>query len=99
MYCRASATLSIKSSSPIVTIADIRATLPGLATTCDKRPIAPNCRSPYVRPAVADKRNDSVTLVEDRPGAAQHVARRAMIDSQLRTSGVNAEWVLQRMDS
>src|SRR5688572_25014783 len=25
------------------------------------------------------------------------MARRAMIDSQLRTSGVNAEWVLRRM--
>jgi protein-L-isoaspartate(D-aspartate) O-methyltransferase len=43
-----------------------------------------------------------VTIVEDRAAAgheAAHaeLARRAMIDSQLRTSGVNAEWVLRRM--
>ena len=43
-----------------------------------------------------------MTIVEDRPDAGQdgaqaHTARRAMIDSQLRTSGVNAEWVLRRM--
>ena len=36
-----------------------------------------------------------MTIVEDRPAA--DTARRAMIDSQLRTSGVNAEWVLRRM--
>ena len=29
--------------------------------------------------------------------AGHEAARRAMIDSQLRTSGVNAEWVLRRM--
>ena len=44
----------------------------------------------------------TVTIVEDRPTAgdeaAQYVAaRKAMIDSQLRTSGINAEWVLRRM--
>jgi len=39
-----------------------------------------------------------VTIVEDRPAAGHVAARRAMIDSQLRTSGVNAEWVLRRMD-
>jgi protein-L-isoaspartate(D-aspartate) O-methyltransferase len=39
-----------------------------------------------------------VTIVEDRPQAgAQAAARKAMIDSQLRTSGVNAEYVLARM--
>jgi protein-L-isoaspartate(D-aspartate) O-methyltransferase len=40
-----------------------------------------------------------VTIVEDRPAARFEAARRAMIDSQLRTSGVNAEWVLRRMDA
>ena len=39
-----------------------------------------------------------MTIVEDRPAAGFAAARRAMIDSQLRTSGVNAEWVLRRMD-
>ena len=43
-----------------------------------------------------------MTIVEDRPHAAHEAdqssaARRAMVDSQLRTSGVNAEWVLRRM--
>ena len=39
-----------------------------------------------------------MTIVEDRPQAgAQAAARKAMIDSQLRTSGVNAEYVLARM--
>lgn len=40
-----------------------------------------------------------MTIVEDRPAAGHEAARRAMIDSQLRTSGVNAEWVLRRMDA
>jgi protein-L-isoaspartate(D-aspartate) O-methyltransferase len=45
---------------------------------------------------------NAVTIVEDRPpagdeGARASMARRAMIDSQLRTSGVNAEPVLRRM--
>jgi protein-L-isoaspartate(D-aspartate) O-methyltransferase len=38
-----------------------------------------------------------VTIVEERPEAGHHAARRAMIDSQLRTSGVNADFVLRRM--
>jgi protein-L-isoaspartate(D-aspartate) O-methyltransferase len=38
-----------------------------------------------------------VTIVEDRPAAGHQAARRAMIDSQLRTSGVNADFVLRRM--
>jgi protein-L-isoaspartate(D-aspartate) O-methyltransferase len=38
-----------------------------------------------------------VTIVEERPAAGFEAARRAMIDSQLRTQGVNAEWVLRRM--
>lgn len=38
-----------------------------------------------------------MTIVEDRPVAEFEAARKAMIDSQLRTSGVNAEFVLQRM--
>jgi protein-L-isoaspartate(D-aspartate) O-methyltransferase len=43
-----------------------------------------------------------VTIVEDRLAAGHeaaqaNAARRAMIDSQLRTSGVNAEFVLRRM--
>jgi protein-L-isoaspartate(D-aspartate) O-methyltransferase len=41
-----------------------------------------------------------VTIVEDRPAAAgQSAARKAMIDSQLRTSGVNAGFVLERMNA
>ena len=40
-----------------------------------------------------------MTIALDRPAAGHEAARRAMIDSQLRTSGVNAEWVLRRMDS
>ena len=40
-----------------------------------------------------------MTIVEDRPAALHAVARKAMIDSQLRTSGVNAEFVLARMGS
>jgi protein-L-isoaspartate(D-aspartate) O-methyltransferase len=39
-----------------------------------------------------------VTIVEDRPQAGgQAAARKAMIDSQLRTSGINAQFVLSRM--
>ena len=39
-----------------------------------------------------------MTLVEDRPVAGgQAAARKAMIDSQLRTSGINAPAVLARM--
>ena len=44
-----------------------------------------------------------MTIVEDRPAAghetAPNAARRAMIDSQLRTRGVNAEFVLRRMSA
>lgn len=39
-----------------------------------------------------------MTLVQDRP-AGLDAARRAMIDSQLRPSGINAEFVLQRMNA
>ena len=38
-----------------------------------------------------------MTIVEDRPLSGHELARKAMIDSQLRTSGVNAEFVLRRM--
>ena len=38
-----------------------------------------------------------MTIVEDRPADALALARKAMIDSQLRTSGVNAGFVLARM--
>jgi protein-L-isoaspartate(D-aspartate) O-methyltransferase len=39
-----------------------------------------------------------VTIVEDRPQAGgEAAARKAMIDSQLRTSGINAPFVLARM--
>ena len=38
-----------------------------------------------------------MTIVEDRPAGALALARKAMIDSQLRTSGVNAGFVLARM--
>jgi len=60
--------------------------------------------SPKARRAKTDKRLAEVTIVEDRPGAGHEAAqanpaRRAMIDSQLRTSGINAEWVLRRMDA
>lgn len=38
-----------------------------------------------------------MTTVEDRSATTSELARRAMIDSQLRPSGVNADFVLQRM--
>lgn len=38
-----------------------------------------------------------MTIVEDRPAAGYEAARKAMIDSQLRTSGVNADYALARM--
>ncbi|KRA81573.1 protein-L-isoaspartate O-methyltransferase family protein [Altererythrobacter sp. Root672] len=38
-----------------------------------------------------------MTIVEDRPLAGHEAARRAMVESQLRTSGVNADWLLRRM--
>ncbi len=40
-----------------------------------------------------------MTIALDRSQSTHDAARRAMIDSQLRTSGVNAEWVLRRMDA
>lgn len=40
-----------------------------------------------------------MTITEDRPSASSEAARRAMIDSQLRTSGVNEPWVLAAMAS
>jgi protein-L-isoaspartate(D-aspartate) O-methyltransferase len=51
------------------------------------------------RKAAARSRHEKleVTIVKDRPLAGQEAARRAMIDSQLRPSGVNAEWALRRM--
>jgi protein-L-isoaspartate(D-aspartate) O-methyltransferase len=38
-----------------------------------------------------------MTMTEDRQAASHGAARRAMIDSQLRTSGVNEPWVLAAM--
>jgi len=38
-----------------------------------------------------------MTMTQDRPATATEAARRAMIDSQLRTSGVNQPWVLAAM--
>lgn len=38
-----------------------------------------------------------MTITDERPASA--AARRAMIDSQLRTSGVNEPWVLEAMNS
>lgn len=38
-----------------------------------------------------------MTMTDERPAAASEAARRAMIDSQLRTSGVNEPWVLAAM--
>jgi protein-L-isoaspartate(D-aspartate) O-methyltransferase len=38
-----------------------------------------------------------MTMTQDRPASAAEAARRAMIDSQLRTSGVNQPWVLAAM--
>ena len=40
-----------------------------------------------------------MTTVKDRPASGAPAARKAMIDSQLRTSGVNADFVLARMGS
>lgn len=40
-----------------------------------------------------------MTMTTERPDAASQAARRAMIDSQLRTSGVNDPWVLSVMAS
>lgn len=43
-----------------------------------------------------------MTITQDRPGqdrTASQTARRAMIDSQLRTSGVNEGWVLEAMNA
>lgn len=50
----------------------------------------------------AAKANETMTLTATRPASAntantQATARRAMIDSQLRVSGVNEEWVLAAM--
>jgi protein-L-isoaspartate(D-aspartate) O-methyltransferase len=39
----------------------------------------------------------AMTMTEDRPAASSDIARRAMIDSQLRTSGVSQPWVLAAM--
>ncbi len=39
----------------------------------------------------------NVTIVDDRQDADYAAARKAMLDSQLRTSGINAEFVLSRM--
>lgn len=38
-----------------------------------------------------------MTMTEDRATLSSNAARRAMIDSQLRTSGVNQPWVLDAM--
>jgi protein-L-isoaspartate(D-aspartate) O-methyltransferase len=40
-----------------------------------------------------------MTITDERPAAASEAARRAMIDSQLRTSGVNEPWVLEAMNA
>ena len=43
-----------------------------------------------------------MTITQDRPGqdrTASQSARRAMIDSQIRTSGVNEAWVLEAMNA
>ena len=40
-----------------------------------------------------------MTTTQERPRAESQAARRAMIDSQLRTSGVNEPWVLAAMGS
>jgi protein-L-isoaspartate(D-aspartate) O-methyltransferase len=39
----------------------------------------------------------AMTMTKDRPAVSSDTARRAMIDSQLRTSGVNQPWVLAAM--
>jgi protein-L-isoaspartate(D-aspartate) O-methyltransferase len=66
------------------------------ATTCDNRGHCPQL-SQALRHAGLTDENDDVTIVEDRPIAGHETARKAMLDSQLRTSGVNAEFVLRRM--
>jgi protein-L-isoaspartate(D-aspartate) O-methyltransferase len=40
-----------------------------------------------------------MTMTENRQATASQAARRAMIDSQLRTSGINEPWVLAAMAS
>lgn len=40
-----------------------------------------------------------MTMTDERPAAVFEAARRAMIDSQLRTSGVNEPWVLAAVAS
>jgi protein-L-isoaspartate(D-aspartate) O-methyltransferase len=40
-----------------------------------------------------------MTITDERPAAGFAAARRAMIDSQLRTSGVNEPWVLEAMNA
>lgn len=40
-----------------------------------------------------------MTIVQDRPAANFAAARKAMVDSQLRVSGVNADFVRERMGS
>ena len=67
-------------------------------TTCDNAKHCPT-RFQAVRHGARRNRDPNVTIVEDRPVAGHEAARRAMIDSQLRTSGVNDEFVLRRMDA
>src|SRR5690606_32225125 len=49
--------------------------------------------------AGAAKDLHAMTITDERPAASSEAARRAMIDSQLRTSGVNEPWVLAAMAS
>ena len=43
------------------------------------------------------REQSKMTMTEERPLASSEAARRAMIDSQLRPSGVNEPWVLSAM--
>lgn len=40
-----------------------------------------------------------MTITDERPAAGSEIARRAMIDSQLRTSGINEPWILEAMNA
>lgn len=68
------------------------------ATICDNAHHCSKRRQALRRHDPTRHETSEVTLVEERPvSAAQAAARKAMIDSQLRTSGINAPYVIERM--
>jgi len=67
-------------------------------TICDNSHHCPKRPQAVRRPDHDAQETAEVTIVEDRlPAGTQAAARKAMLDSQLRTSGVNAGYVLTRM--